>query len=68
MGAHTLGGALKANSGYIGVWVAGERNLFNNNFYVSLIGDGINYENQVRSNNLILYVVLLNILDSPYHI
>ena len=30
-----------------GVWVSGEKNWWNNNFYVSLIGDGITYSNVV---------------------
>ena len=33
MGAHTLGEANKANSGYSGPWVKGEKYYFNNNYY-----------------------------------
>ena len=33
MGAHSLGKAQTANSGFNGVWTAGEANFFNNRYY-----------------------------------
>jgi len=44
MGAHTLGGA-DEDSGYKGVWVVGEANLFNPNYYKLLLGDTVSYTN-----------------------
>ena len=46
MGAHTLGGA-DEDSGYKGVWVVGEANLFNPNYYKLLLGDTVSYTNVV---------------------
>ena len=37
MGAHTLGGASRANSGHAGSWVTGERAWFNKNYYSIMI-------------------------------
>ena len=43
MGAHTLGGAEIANSGYAGNWVEGERHRWNNKYYALLVGDEISF-------------------------
>ena len=37
MGAHTLGGARRTNSGHSGSWVTGERGWFNKNYYSIMI-------------------------------
>jgi len=37
MGAHTLGGAHKGNSGYSGNWVKGDETRLNNNYYKNLV-------------------------------
>ena len=36
MGAHSLGGALKRNSGYSGRWTPDSEDVFDNNFYQRL--------------------------------
>ena len=33
LGAHTLGRASSDNSGFSGVWINGEANFFNNEYY-----------------------------------
>ena len=33
MGAHTLGKASSGNSGFSGVWIKGEGDMFNNEYY-----------------------------------
>lgn len=54
MGAHTLGGAARANSGYAGVWTAGAGREFNTKYYSMIVDDKVYvddvivYENAVR--------------------
>ena len=50
MGAHTLGNALIANSGYDGDWVDGQDLFFNNRFYQLMIESGISWD-KVNVNN-----------------
>ena len=40
MGAHTLGGCQKQNSGYHGRWTMGEENYFNQKYYQFILGYG----------------------------
>ena len=48
MGAHTLGDANPAASGYRGAWIGGQTTDFNNVYYKFLTGDGVVFENAVR--------------------
>ncbi len=45
MGAHTLGSAKRANSGYAGVWVDGEAREFDNRFYTIMTDDAVTWTN-----------------------
>merc|ERR1719367_2472439 len=48
LGAHTMGGAFKVNSGYTGMWLIGEANFFNTKYYEFLLGSasGLSYTNE----------------------
>ena len=47
MGAHTLGGARRQNSGYIGLWIAGGQDVFDNRYYSIMTDNAITWVNQV---------------------
>jgi len=49
MGAHTLGGARRGNSGYVGTWVSGERFSFNSKYYALLVENGVTYTNSAKN-------------------
>ncbi len=48
LGAHTLGSMHPTNSGYAGVWVIPEANMFNNKFYQNMFDDRIRWSPNVR--------------------
>ena len=53
IGAHTLGRALEANSGYTGPWTAlsqlgsGDTTTFNNEFFTLMIDSSVSYKKSV---------------------
>ena len=48
MGAHSLGRATVANSGYNGPWTPTRENEFNNEFYQLLVNENVSFRNRVR--------------------
>lgn len=46
MGAHSLGRTQTANSGFNGVWTAGEANFFNNRYYQLLVDSSISWKHR----------------------
>ena len=53
MGAHTLGGGMPQHSGHDGVFVEGERNMFNNNYYKIILDKEVDW-GQVNSCKLLI--------------
>ena len=47
MGAHSLGRARTANSGYNGAWTPGRENTFDNEFYQLLVDANVTFRNRV---------------------
>jgi len=47
MGAHTLGGAHKQNSGHSGYWTKGEKTRFDEKYYSNMIDRIIEWTNVV---------------------
>ncbi len=48
LGAHTLGRALKENSGYSGPWIGGEQRVFDNNYYKVMVNTSLIWTTRVR--------------------
>jgi hypothetical protein len=53
MGAHSLGGALKKNSGYFGKWTGRQNAGFNELFYLNMINSTNQWINFVRKQIII---------------
>merc|ERR1711915_1118620 len=51
LGAHTLGRASSDNSGFSGVWINGEANFFNNEYYKKLVDSDLTWRHRDASTN-----------------
>merc|ERR1711970_137427 len=51
LGAHTLGRASSDNSGFTGVWINGEANFFNNEYYKKLVDSDLTWRHRDASTN-----------------
>lgn len=51
MGAHTLGKASSGNSGFSGVWINGEGDMFNNEYYKRLVDSDLDWKHRDATRN-----------------